>query len=143
MTTMTEKFKILGQYIKDMSSETKDVETYIFVKDKISKYELDININSKPLKNKMVEINTTLKFEDKEDAKHKSHFEMTYATIIKVDDSVKEKKELEKIILCDVQIKIYPNLEKSFLNMLHNSGYGNVKFEKKIDFENLYSQQFN
>ena len=140
---MTEKFKILGQYIKDMSSETKDIETYIFVKDKISKYELDININSKPLKNKMVEINTTLKFEDKEETKHKSHFEMTYATIIKVDDNVKEKKELERIILCDVQIKIYPNLEKSFLNMLHNSGYGNVKFEKKIDFENLYSQQFN
>ena len=140
---MTEKFKILAQYIKDMSSETKDIETFIFVKDKILKYELDININSKPLKNKMVEINTILKFEDKEETKHKSHFEMTYATIIKVEDNVKEKKELERIILCDVQIKIYPNLEKSFLNMLHNSGYGNVKFEKKIDFENLYSQQFN
>ena len=140
---MTEKFKILGQYIKDMSSETKDIETFIFVKDKISKYELDININSKPLKNKMIEINTILKFEDKEETKHKSHFEMNYATIIKVGDNVKEKKELERIILCDVQIEIYPNLEKSFLNMLHNSGYGNVKFEKKIDFENLYSQQFN
>ena len=140
---MTEKFKILGQYIKDMSSETKDIETFIFVKEKILKYNLDININSKPLKNKMVEINTILKFENKEETKHKSHFEMTYATIIKVDDNVKEKKELEKIILCDVQNKIYPNLEKSFLNMLHNSGYGNVKFEKKIDFENLYSQQFN
>ena len=143
MTTMTEKFKILGQYIKDMSSETKDTETYIFVKDNILKYQLNININSKPIKNKMVEINTILKFEDKEESKQKSHFEMTYATIIKVDDSVKEKKELEKIILCDVQIKIYPNLEKSFLNMLHNSGYGNVKFEKKIDFENLYTQKFN
>ena len=140
---MTEKFKILGQYIKDMSSETKDIETFIFVKDKISKYELDININSKPLKNKMIEINTILKFEDKEETKHKSHFEMNYATIIKVGDNVKEKKELERIILCDVQNEIYPNLEKSFLNMLHNSGYGNVKFEKKIDFENLYSQQFN
>ena len=131
MTMMTEKFKILGQFIKDMSSETKDAETYIFVKDNILKYQLNINIISKPLKNKMVEINTVLKFEHKEEIKHKSHFEMTYATIIKVDDSVKEKKELERIILCDVQIKIYPNLEKSFLNMLHNSGYGNVKFEKK------------
>ena len=140
---MTEKFKILGQYIKDMSSETKDIETFIFVKEKILKYNLDININSKPLKNKMVEINTILKFEDKEETKHKSHFEMNYATIIKVDENVKEKKELERIILCDVQNKIFPNLEKSFLNMLHNSGYGNVKFEKKIDFENLYSQQFN
>ena len=140
---MTEKFKILGQFIKDMSSETKDTETYIFVKDNILKYQLDININSKPLKNKMVEINTILKFEDKSENKHKSHFEMTYATIIKINNDVKEKKELEKIILCDVQIRVYPELEKSFLNMLHNSGYGNVKFEKKIDFENLYLQKFN
>ena len=140
---MTEKFKILGQFIKDMSSETKDIETYIFVKDNILKYQLKININSKPLKNKMIEINTILNFEDNEATKHKSHFEMTYSTIIKVNDNVKEKKELERIILCDVQMKIYPNLEKSFLNMLHNSGYQNVKFEKKIDFENLYLQQFN
>ena len=143
MTTMTEKFKILGKYIKDMSSETKDAETFIFVKDNILKYQMNININSKPLKNKMVEINTILKFEDKEESKYKSYFEMTYSTIIKVDDDVKEKKELERIILCDVQTKIYPELEKSFLNMLHNSGYVSVKFEKKIDFENLYLQQFN
>ena len=140
---MTEKFKILGKYIKDLSSETPDAETYIYVRDRISKYQLDIDINSKALKNKMVEINTILKFEDKENSKHKSHFEMTYATIIKVDDDVKKKEELEKIILCDVQIKIYPNLEKSFLNMLHNSGYAGVQFEKKIDFENLYMQRFN
>ena len=143
MKTMTEKFKILGQFIKDMSSETKDIETFIFVKNNILKYQLNININSKPLKNKMVEINTILKFEGNEETKYKSHFEMTYSTIIKVNDDVKEKKELERIILCDVQIKIYPDLEKSFLNMLHNSGYQNVKFEKKIDFESLYLQQFN
>jgi len=140
---MTENFKILAKFIKDMSSETKDTETYIFVKDKILKYQLDININSKPLKKKMVEVNTILKFEDKENSKNKAFFEMTYATIIKIDDDVKEKKDLEKIILCDVQIKIYPDLEKSFLSMLHNSGYENVKFEKKIDFQELYSKRLN
>ncbi len=140
---MTEKFKILAQYIKDMSSETKDIETYIFVKDYISKYQLNIDINSKALKNKMVEVNTTMKFEDKENSKKKSFFELTYATIIKVDDDIKDKKELEKIILCDSQIKIYPNLEKSFLNLINNSGYPNIKFEKKIDFEKLYNQKFN
>jgi len=140
---MIEKFKILGKFIKDMSSETKDAETYIFVKDNISKYQLQIDINSKPLKNKMIEINTILKFEDKNESKHKSHFEMNYATIIKINDDINEKKELEKIILCDAQIKIYPDLEKSFLNMLHNSGYVGVKFEKKIDFENLFIQRFN
>ena len=140
---MTEKFKILGKYIKDMSSETSDVETYIFVKERISKYQLNIDINSKPLKNKMVEVNTVLKFEDKEEVKKKSYFEITYATIIKLNDEVKEKKELEKIILCDTQIQIYPELEKSFLNLLHNSGYPNIKFEKKIDFEALYKKRFN
>ena len=140
---MTEKYKILGKFIKDMSSETPDVETYIFVKDYISKYQLNIDISSKALKNKMVEINTIFKFEDKEENKKKSYFEINFATIIKVDDEVKEKKELEKIILCDVQIEIYPDLEKSFLNLINNSGYPGVKFEKKINFEELYKQRFN
>ena len=140
---MTEKFKILGRYIKDMSSETKDPETYIFVKDNISKYQLNININSKALKNKMVEVNTIMKFEDKEDNKLKSFFELNHATIIQVDENVQDKKELEKIIVCDTQIKIYPELEKSFLDLLHNSGYPNIKFEKKSDFDQLYDERFN
>jgi preprotein translocase subunit SecB len=140
---MTEKYKVLGKYIKDMSSETADVETYIFVKDYISKYQLSIDINSKAIKNKMIEVNTIMKFEDKEERQKKSYFEINYATIIKVNDEVKEKKELEKIILCDVQMLIYPDIEKSLLDLLHNSGYPSVKFEKKIDFEKLYNQKFN
>ena len=142
-TTMSENYKILGKYIKDMSSETPDIETYLFVKDMISKYNLNIDITSKPLKNKLVEINTTLKFEDKEPNNKKSYFEIIYATIIKVGDEIKEKKDLEKIILCDVQKEIYPSLETSFLNLLHNSGYPEIKFDKKIDFEKLYNQKFN
>ena len=140
---MIEKYKILGKFIKDISSETPDAETYIFVKDYISKYQLNIVINSKAIKNKMIEINTILKFEDKQENKKKSYFEINYATIVKIDDKIKEKKELEKIILCDVQIKIYPELEKSFLDLLHNSGYPEVKFEKKINFEELYNQRLN
>ena len=141
--TMTKKYKILGKYIKDMSSETPDIETYIFVRDYISKYQLNIDINSKALKNKMIEINTILKFEDKQDNKKKSYFEINYSTVIKVEEEIKEKKDLEKIILCDVQTEIYPELEKSLLNLLHNSGYPNVKFEKKVDFEQLYAQRLN
>ena len=140
---MTDKYKILGKYIKDMSSETPDIETYIFVKDYISKYQLNIDINSKAVKNKMIEINTILKFEDKQDNKKKSYFEINYSTIVEIDDEIKEKNDLEKIILCDVQIDIYPELEKSFLNLLHNSGYPDVKFEKKVDFEQLYNQKLN
>ena len=140
---MTQKYKILGKYIKDMSSETPDIETYIFVKDQITKYQLGIDITSKPLKNQMVEINTLLKFVDKEENKKKSCFEIMFSTIIKIDEQIKEKKDLEKIILCDVQSEIYPDLEKSLLNLLHNSGYPNVKFEKKVDFEELYGQRLN
>ena len=140
---MTKKYRILGKYIKDMSSETPDIETYIFVRDSISKYQLNIDINSKALKNKMIEINTILKFEDKQNNKKKSYFEINYSTIIKVEEEIKEKKDLEKIILCDVQTEIYPELEKSLLNLLHNSGYPNVKFEKKVDFEQLYVQRLN
>jgi preprotein translocase subunit SecB len=140
---MTEKYKILGKFIKDMSSETPDTETYIFVRDYISKYQLNIDINSKALKNKMIEVNTILKFEDKQENKKKSYFEINYATIVKIDDEIKEKAELEKIILCDVQIDIYPELEKALLDLLHNSGYPEVKFEKKINFEELYNQRLN
>ena len=140
---MTEKFKILGQYIKDMSSETPDIETFLFVRERISKYQLDIDIKSNAIKNQMIEVNTSFKFIDKEESKKKSHFEIIFATIIKVNEDVKTKEELEKIILCDVQIEIYPDLEKSLLNLLHNSGYTGIKFEKKVDFEKLYNQKFN
>lgn len=140
---MTEKFKILGNYIRDLSSETPDIETYLFVKDYISKYQLNIDITSAPLKNKMIEISTTLKFEDKTESKKKSYFEIIFVTIIKINEDITEKKELEKIILCDVQTKIYPDLEKTFLDLLHNSGYPGIQFQKKIDFENLYNQRFN
>ena len=140
---MTEKFKILGKFIKDLSSETPDIETYIYVKDHISRYQLAIDITSKPLKNKMIEVNTKFKFEDKEQSKKKSYFEIIYLTIIKVTEEIKDKKELEKIILCDVQVEIYPDLEKALLDLLHNSGYPGVKFEKKVDFENLFKQRFN
>ena len=140
---MTKNYKILGKYIKDVSGETPDIETYIFVKDQISKYQLNIDITSRPLKNKMIEVETLLKFADKEESKKKSYFEINFATVVKIDDKIKEKKELEKIILCDVQIEIYPDLEKSLLDLLHNSGYPSIKFEKKINFEELYNQRLN
>ena len=141
--TMTEKFKILAQFIKDMSSETPNAETYLYVKENISKYNLNIDINSKALKNKIIEVNTTLKYEDKEQNEKKSYFEIIYASIIKVDENIKEKKDLERIILCDLQNKIYPNLEKVFIDLLHNSGFPEVKIEKKIDFNKLYNEKFN
>ena len=140
---MTERFKILAEFVKDISSETPNIQCYIFVKENISKYQLNIDINSKAIKNKMIEVNTTLKFEDKEPNEKKSYFEIVYASIVKIDEEIKDKHDLEKIVLCDVQNKIYPNLEKTFLDLLHNSGFPEIKLEKKIDFTQLYKQKSN
>ena len=140
---MKDKFKILAKFIKDASSETTDIETYLFVKEMIPKYQLNIDITSKAVKNKLIEVNTTLKFEDKEPNEKKSYFEIVYTAIVKVDDEIKEKKDLEKIILCDVPTKIYPDLENSFLSLMHNSGHPGVKLEKKINFEKLFNERFN
>ena len=140
---MAEKFKIMAQFIKDMSSETPDAITYLYVKEYLKNYNLDISITSKALKNRMIEVNTKLTYQDKSKSKNKSFFEITYATIVKIDEDVKNVKVMEKIVLCDVQIKIYPNLEKIFLNLLNDSGYPGVKIEKKIDFEDLYKKKIN
>ena len=140
---MNENYKIMSKFIKDISGETPDLETYLFVKDFISKYQLNIEINSKALKNQIIEVNTVLKFHDNSESKKKSHFEMTYTSVIKLNEEIKDKKILQKIILCDVQKEIYPELEKALLNLLHTSGYPNIKFEKKVDFDELYKKQFN
>ncbi len=141
--TMTKKYKIMTKYVKDLSSETRDIETYLFVKNNIKKYQFNIDITSQALKNKLIEVNTTLKFEDKEISDKKSHFEIKFATIIKTNEEIKKKEDLEKIILCDVQTEIYPELEKIFLNLLHNSGFPEIRFDKKVDFEKLYYERFN
>ena len=140
---MKEKFKILSKYIKDLSSETPNIETYLFVKERIAKYQLGIDINSKALKNNMIEVSTTFKFGDPDKSKKKSYFEIVYATIVKINEEIKEKKDLERIILCDVPTEIYPDLENSFLNLIHNSGHPSIKIEKKIDFKKLYNERFN
>ena len=138
---MSEKFKILTQFVKDMSSETPDVETYLYVKEYLKNYNLNIDITTKHLKNRMIEVNTKISYMDKEEAKKKSYFEITYASIVKIDEQIKDRKIIEKIILCDVQKEIYPNIEKVFINLLSNSGFPGIRFEKKVDFEQLYNQR--
>jgi len=140
---MTENYKIIGNFIKDMSSETADSTTYIYVGDKISKYKLNIDINSKAVKKGIIEVNTIIRFSDQPEILKKAHFEITYTSIVKIDKNVSDKKEMEKIILCDVPNKIYPDLERIFLNLLTESGYPGIKFEKKIDFTELYKQRAN
>ena len=140
---MTKNYKIITQFLRDISSETPNVETFFFVKNQIKNYQLVIDITSKALKNKHIEVDTIFKFRDSKENEKKSYFEMTNVTIVKIDEKIKEKKELEKIILCDLQNEIYPFLEKSFLNLLHSSGFNQVEFEKKVNFEDLYNKRQN
>ena len=140
---MTKKYEILSKFVKDMSSETKDIETYIFVREHISKYKLDIDINSRVVKEKILEINTTMKFEDKENNKKKAHFEIIFSTIVKILKDIKEKKELEEIILRDVQVDISKDLERIILNLLQDSGYPGFKLEKNLDFVDMYNKRLN
>ena len=140
---MTKNYKIITQFLRDISSETPNVETFFFVKNQIKNYQLVIDITSKALKNKHIEVDTIFKFRDSKENQKKSYFEMTNVTIVKIDEKIKEKKELEKIILCDLQNEIYPFLEKSFLNLLHSSGFNQVEFEKKVNFEDLYNKRKN
>ena len=140
---MSKKFKIISQFVKDMSSETPDLETYLYVKEYLKNYNLNIDITTKPLKNRVIEVSTNLIYLDKGKSKNKSHFEITYASIVEIDEEIKDRKIIEKIILCDVQNEIYPNLEKTFINLLSSSGFPGIKFEKKVDFEQLYNQRLN
>ena len=140
---MTENFKIIGSYIKDMSSETPDTPTYIFARDKVSKYKLNIDIDSKAVKDGIIEVNIIIKFSDQPEILKKAYFEIVYTSIVKVDKKVSDKKEMEKIILCDVPNKVYPDLERIFLNLITDSGYPGIKFEKKVDFTELYKQKAN
>jgi preprotein translocase subunit SecB len=140
---MTENFEIISSFIKDMSSETPDVQTFLFVREKISSYQLNIDINAKAVKNGFIEVNIILKFTDKPEILKKSYFEIIYTSIVKVNEKISDKKEMEKIILCDVPNKTYPALEKIFINLLTDSGFPGIKFGKKVDFTELYRQKSN
>ena len=140
---MNDKYKIVLNYIKDLSVEISDPETLITSRNYIAKYEMKVNISSKPLKLKMLEVTTKLTYADPTNNKHKAFFEIVYATVIDILDSQLKKKDLEKIILCDLQIEIYPELEKKFLTILHNSGFPSLEFRQKIDFEKLYKERLN
>ena len=140
---MTKKFEIILKYIKDLSVEIPNTETFIFSREYITKYSLGINITTNPLKDEMLEIITKINYKDPTENKRKSYFEILYATVIKINDKKINNDELEKIILCDVQNEIYPGLEKIFLNMIKDSGFPDLKLEKKVDFEKLYQQRLN
>ena len=144
---MTEKkvnnFKIILEYIKDLSIETPSATALLKIRESLSSYNMDIDISSLVLKNKSLEITTKLTLQDKSDKEDKAFFEIKYATVISIDSSVIDKKIISKIVLCDLQKIIYPKIEKIFIDLIKNAGYPNIRFEKKVDFEKMYDDKFN
>ncbi len=140
---MTKKYEIIMKYIKDLSVEVPNAETFVVSREYITKYSLGINITTNPLKDGMIEIITKLNYRDPNQNKKKSHFEILYATVIKLKDKSLKKEDLERLILCDVQNEIYPDLEKIFLGVIRDAGFPELKLEKKINFEQLYQQKLN
>tara|TARA_Y100000780_G_C13477683_1_gene337241 strand:+ start:144 stop:578 length:435 start_codon:yes stop_codon:yes gene_type:complete len=140
---MTEKYKILAKFSKDISCETPNLETFLQTRENISKYQLNLDINSKPLKNEIIEINIILKFHETNLERKRSNFEITYTVIAKVDKNITDKKEMEKIILGKIPNEVYPELENLFISLITKSGFPDVKIEKKVDFEKLYNEKFN
>ena len=138
-----QNFKIILEYIKDLSVETPSVTTLKYVRENLSNYIMDIDIGSSVLKNKAIEVNTKLTLQDKNNVVEKAFFEIKYSTVITLNNEVNDKNVISKIILCDLQKEIYPRLESIFLNIIKNSGYPELKFEKKVDFEKLYNEKFN
>ena len=140
---MEKSYKILAEFIKDLSFETSDVESYIYTKENLSKHKVYIDINTKPLKNKMAEVSISTKFKNNNEKTRNSYFEMVYAVIVKINEEVNTKTELEPIFLKQIPGEIYPKIEKILLDLLKHSGYPNVKFESKVDFNELYKNRAN
>ena len=140
---MTKNYEIVLNYIKDLSVEIPDAETFLFSRENITKYTLGLNISTNPIKDQTIEVITNLNYKDKNENKRKSYFEISYATVVKITDKNLNKEELEKIILIEVQNEIYPSLEKKFLNIINDAGFPNLTLEKKVDFEKLYNQRLN
>ena len=138
-----EQYKIILEYIKDLSIETPSASTLLFVRENINSYQMDIDISSLVLKNKSLEITTKLILQDKKNSTEKAFFEIQYATVISIDTSITDKKVISRIVLSDLQKFIYPKIEKIFLDLIKNAGYPNIKFEKNIDFEKMYNDKFN
>ena len=140
---MSVKHKIILTYTKDLSVEIPDVQTLLLARERISKYKITLDITSKPLKNKMIEVFTKLKYTDVEESKKKAIFELLYSTVVEIENPNVEKKEMEKFILCDLQLEIFPKIREAFVQILRHSGFPEANFSGEIDFNELYQQRSN
>ena len=134
-------YEIISKYIKDISFEIPSAETFVMLDKEIPKYNLVFDVQSKPFKKNILEVNTILKLIAKDEFKKKIHVEISVSALISLKDEIKDKKVLERIILVQVPKDIYPMLYETFIYLFSKSGMKNISISKDVDFEKLYNER--
>ena len=134
-------YKIISKFIKDISFEIPDARTFVMLEKEISKYNLNFDIKSKPFKENIIEVNTTLRLTPNLKVERKMLTEINLATLVSIDKNSVDKKELEKIILVKVPAEIYPTLYETFVYLFSQAGLKNISIEKDVNFEKLYNEK--
>ena len=134
-------YKILSKFIKDISFEIPNSQTFLMLEKEISKYRLNFDIKSTQLKNNVIEVNTILSLVPNQEVKHKILTEINLTSLVSIEQNISDKKELEKIVLVNIPTEIYPTLYKTFIYLFSQSGIGNITIEKEVNFEKLYSER--
>ena len=134
-------YKIISKFVKDISFEIPNIQAFVMLEKEIKNYSLNFDIKAKPYKDKIVEINTTLKISPKENIKDKILAEITYTALVTIDEGIKDKKELEKIILINVPTDVYPALYETFVYLFKQAGIKNIEITKTVDFEKMYKEK--
>ena len=131
-------YKIIGKYIKDLNFSIPNPKTFLLLSKDISNYKINIDIKSNQIKEKIIDVQTTLNLSPIKNNFEKINTKIVYSTIIELTDRITDKKEIEKIILINVPSDIYPELRKIFVFVFENSGFKNIKISENVDFQKLY-----
>ena len=134
-------YKIISKFIKDISFEIPNIQTFIMMEKEILNYKLNCDIKSKPYKDNIIEVSTILKITPNQEFKHKMLTEINLATLVSLEENTNDKKELEKIILVNIPTEIYPVLYDTFIYLFKQAGVKDINIAQNIDFEKMYNER--
>ena len=134
-------YQIISKFIKDISFEIPNAQSFVMLEKEIANYSLNFDVKSKPYKDNIIEVNTTLKMVPNQNVKHKILGEITGASLVSIEKDFKNKNELEKIILIEIPQTIYPTLYDTFVYLFKQAGVKNIEIKKEVDFKKLFNSR--
>jgi len=134
-------YNIVSKFIKDISFEIPNAQSFVMLEKEIQNYSLNFDIKSSTYKKNIIEVNTTLKMVPNQEVKHKILSEITGASLVSIDQGFKDKNAIEKIVLVDVPQEIYSTLYETFVFLFKQAGIKNVQINKEVDFQKLYESR--